>query len=178
MKEIDTFAGQNWLITPAALAVDEAAPRNISGQKWLLVLSGVAITDFKGNSPAAWLAETLMIRPDVSSPLNHAVDKYSIPKPGTVKFQVEQGIPFAATSSIFNQNQSVNSGFSVNVWRPAPYDTGIDASSGAALNMLFTGIAVDVAVRDNDAWLYRVSYHITLLGKIVFAQVDIGGPPP
>ena len=41
--------------------------------------------------------------------------------------------------------------------------------------MLFNGIAVDVAVRDNDAWLFRVSYHITLLGKIVFAQVDIGG---
>ena len=50
------------------------------------------------------------------------------------------------------------------------YNTGIDVSSGAALNMLFTGIAVDVAVRDNDAWLYRVSYHITLLGKIVFRQ--------
>lgn len=176
MKEIYTFAGQNWLITPAALAVDEAAPRNISGQKWLLVLSGVAITDFKGNSPAHWLGETLKIIPDWSSPLNYAVDKYSIPRPaGTVKFQVEQGIPFAAISSIFNQNQSVNSGFSVNVWRPAPYDTGIDASSGAALNMLFTGIAVDVAVRDNDAWLLRVSYHITLLGKIVFAQVDTGG---
>jgi hypothetical protein len=176
MREIDTFAGQNWLITPAALAVDEAAPRNISGQKWLLVLSGVAITDFKGNSPAHWLPETLMIRPDWSSPLNHAVDKYSIPRPvtsNTVRFQVEQGIPFAAISSIFNQNQSVNSGFSVNVWRPAPYDTGIDASSGAALNMLFSGIAVDVAVRDNDAWLYRVSYHITLLGKIVFAQQPI-----
>ena len=173
MKEISTFAGQNWLITPAALAVDEARPRNISGQKWLLVLSGVAITDFKGNSPAHWLPETLMIRPDVSSPLNYAVDKYSIPRPSLdypVWFQVEQGIPFAAISSIFNQNQSVNSGFSVNVWRPAPYNTGIDASSGAALNMLFTGIAVDVAVRDNDAWLYRVSYHITLLGKIVFRQ--------
>ena len=81
MKEINTFAGQNWLITPAALAVDEAGPRNISGQKWLLVLSGVAITDFKGNSPAHWLPETLMIRPDVSSPLKYAIDKYSIPSP-------------------------------------------------------------------------------------------------
>ena len=178
MIEINTFAGQNWLITPAALAVDEAPPQNISGQKWLLVLSGVAITDFKGNSPAHWLPETLMIRPDVSSPLKYAIDKYSIPipRPGIndpVSFQVEQGIPFAAISSIFNQNQSVNSGFSVNVWRPAPYYTGIDASSGAALNMLFSGIAVDVAVRDNDAWLYRVSYHITLLGKIVFAKEQL-----
>ena len=173
MKEIGTFAGQNWLITPAALAVDEAAPRNISGQKWLLVLSGVAITDFKGNSPAHWLPETLMIRPDVSSPLNYAVDKYSIPRPSLdypVWFQVEQGIPFAAISSIFNQNQSVNSGFSVNVWRPAPYYTVTDFDSGTTFNRLFSGIAVDVAVRDNDAWLYRVSYHITLLGKIVFRQ--------
>ena len=66
MIPINTFAGQNWLITPAALAVDEARPQNISGQKWLLVLSGVAITDFKGNSPAHWLAETLIIKPDVA----------------------------------------------------------------------------------------------------------------
>jgi len=176
MKEINTFFGQNWLITPAALAVNEARPQSISNQKWLLVLSGVALTDFKGNSTANWLGETLMIRPDVSVPLNHVVDTYSIPRPdfnNPVRFQVEQGTPFAAISSIFNRNQSINSGFAVDVWRPAPYGTAIDAFSGATLNMLFSGIAVDVAVRDSDAWLHRASYHITLLGKIVFERGEI-----
>jgi hypothetical protein len=176
MKEIETFAGQNWLITPAALAVNEARPQSISNQKWQLMLSGVAITDIKGKSSANWLGETLMIRPDQSTPLNHAITKYAIPRPSSshsVEFQVEQWLPFAAISSIFNQNESINSGFSVNVWRPAPFGTGTDAFSGAALTKLFKGIAVDVAVRDSDAWLYRVSYHITLIGKIVFKQQPI-----
>lgn len=176
MKEIDTFAGQNWLITPAALAVNEPRPQSISSQKWQLMLSGVAITDFRGESSANWLGETLLIRPDQLNPLNHAITTYAIPRPSSphnIAFQVEQMVPFAAISSIFNRNQSVNSGFAVDVWRPAPYSSGTDAFSGAALAKLFTGIAVDVAVRDSDAWLYRVSYHITLLGKIVFVQPPI-----
>jgi len=176
MKEIYTFAGQNWLIAPAALAVNEARPQSISNQKWQLMLSGVAITDVKGKSSADWLGETLRIRPDQSSPLNHAINTHAIPRPSvshSVAFQVEQGVPFAAISSIFNQNQSNNSGFSVNVWRPTPYSAGTDAFSGAALATLFTGIDVDVAVRDSDAWLYRVSYHIILLGKIVFIEQPV-----
>lgn len=59
MKFIDTFAGQNSLITPAALAVNEGKPGNIHGQKWLLVLSGVALVNLKGRSESQWLHETL-----------------------------------------------------------------------------------------------------------------------
>jgi hypothetical protein len=78
--------------------------------------------------------------------------------------------------SVYNQGQSINSGFAVDVWRPNPFGTGTDAFTNATLNNLFSGIQVDVAVRDTDAWLYRVSwvsYNITLLGKIVFGQVII-----
>jgi hypothetical protein len=178
MKRIDKFAGQNWLITPAALAVNEAPPQSIRDQRWLLVLSGVAITDLQGNSEAQWLYETLVISPYFRDPLNFAVNKHSIPRPPgpeiggnyRVDFQLEQWSPFAAISSIFNQGQSVNSGFAVDVWRPNPFATGTDSFSGSMLNNLFSGIQVDVAVRDTDAWLYRVSYNITLLGKIVFNQ--------
>jgi hypothetical protein len=38
---LTNFAGQNWLITPAALALGEHPPASIHDQKWLLVLSGV-----------------------------------------------------------------------------------------------------------------------------------------
>jgi hypothetical protein len=44
---------------------------------------------------------------------------------------------------------------------------------GAAVANIFTGIIAEVAVRDSDAWLYRVSYNITLFGRIVFTQVVI-----
>jgi hypothetical protein len=180
MIEVTQFAGQNWLITPAATAANEPPPGQIQNQKWLLVLSGVAIVDLKGTSGAVWLRETVSIRPVLNSALNHAINRYAIPRPpGTeggnywTGFQVEQWAPFAALSSIFNQGHSINSGFAVDVWRPNPFGTGIDAFTNAPLNNLFVGIQVDVAVRDTDAWLYRLSYNITLLGKIVFGQVVI-----
>ena len=174
MKLIRTFSGQNWLITPAALAVNQPRPQSIRDQSWLFILSGVAIVDLQGNSQAQWLHETLIIDPDFRNPLNSAVDRHSIPRPpGTdyrPEFQLDQWSPFAATSVIFNQGESLNSGFAVNVWRPNPFQTGSDAFGGPMLNNLFSGIQVDVAVRDTDAWLYRVSYNFTLLGKIVFSR--------
>lgn len=180
MKELTTFAGQNWLITPAATAVNQTPPADIRDQRWLLTLSGVAIADIEGNSGAQWLRETVSIRPSLSGPLNHAINTHSIPRPsGTeggnyfIGFQVEQWAPFAALSSMYNRNHSINSGFAVDTWRPNPFASGTDAFTSAPLTRLFAGIQVDVAVRDTDAWLYRVSYNITLLGKIVFGQVII-----
>jgi hypothetical protein len=185
MKVLTNFAGQNWLITPAALAVGERPPASIHDQKWLLVLSGVVLADFKGNSSAQWLHETLSFVPDMagptgSGPLNWAISHFSIPKPPgspgvdySIVFSLEEWAPFASLSSIFNQDQSINSGFAVDVWRPSPFNTGTDALSHLPVNNIFTGINVDVAVRDTDAWIFRVSYNITLLGKIVFTEVVI-----
>ena len=59
----DQFAGQNWLITPAALAVNEAQPSSISDQKWLLVLTGVGLVDLQGNNVNDWRRENLSIFP-------------------------------------------------------------------------------------------------------------------
>lgn len=174
MKPLTTFAGQNWLITPAALAVGEHPPANIHDQKWLLVLSGVVLVNLEGNSGAQWLRETLSFIPDMAGPLNWAISRFSIPRPtvppGTyrVGFSLEQWAPFAALSSIFNQDQSVNSGFAVDVWRPTAFSSGTDAISNQVVSNVFNGINVDVAVRDTDAWILRVGYNITLLGKIVF----------
>jgi hypothetical protein len=60
---LDNFSGQNWLITPAALAVGESRPRTILDQKWLLVLSGVVEANLQGNSTAAWLNQTVSFLP-------------------------------------------------------------------------------------------------------------------
>lgn len=86
---------------------------------------------------------------------------------------MEQWTPFAALSSVLNEHESINSGFAVDLWRPNPFVTKTDPLTGTALDRLFTGIQVDVAVRESDAWIHRVSYHITLLGKIVFAPIVI-----
>ena len=178
MIEATNFAGQNWLITPAALSVNQT-PGRIEDQQFLLVLSGVVIVDIKGNSGAQWRRETVSIRPDLFGPLQYAVAQHGIPTPpGSggfnywLGFQVEQWAPFAAPSSMFNKDQSVNSGFAVDVWRPNPFSTA-SGFGNATLDRLFNGIQVDVAVRDTDAWLHRVSYEIVLLGRIAFGPIII-----
>jgi hypothetical protein len=177
MKVLTDFAGQNWLITPAALAVGENPPPNIHDQKFLLVLSGVVMANLEGNSGSQWLHETLSFLPDMagpqnSGPLNWAIGRFSIPKPPghnfSIGFSLEEWAPFASLSSIFNQDQSINSGFAVDVWRPNHFATGTDAFTHSAVGNIFTGVNVDVAVRDTDAWIYRIGYNVTLLGKIVF----------
>lgn len=179
MKFLTDFAGQNWLITPTARALGEPRPATIHDQKWLLVLSGVVFVNLEGNSTAEWLHETLSFIPDMagpqnSGPLNFAIDQFGIPRPpgdtgnyNTV-FSLTEWAPFAGLSSIFNQNQSINSGFAVDQWRPNHFETSTDLLTNQPVNNIFTGINVDVAVRDTDAWLFRLGYNITLLGRIAF----------
>ena len=82
---LNFFSGQNWLITPAALAVGESPPATILDQKWLLVLSGVVEADLQGNNPSAWRKETVSFIPgnNVSlgiglneGPLNWAINQH------------------------------------------------------------------------------------------------------
>jgi hypothetical protein len=178
MIEVTSFGGQNWLITPAALAVNETRPASISAQKWLLVLSGVGIINMQGETANDWRHDSVHIVPDMKGPLDYAINRFSIPRPsgneGTnynPAFQVEEWSPFVGLSSIFDQNQSVNAGFAVDAWRPSPFGTGNDAFSQARIGNLFSGVIADVAVRDSDAWLYRLGYNMTLLGRIVFIDV-------
>jgi hypothetical protein len=188
MKYLTDFAGQNWLITPAALAAGETPPTSIRDQKWLLVLSGVVVANQRGDNSGQWNHQTVSFVPDMagtddpistSGPLNWAISQYSIPKPpgavGTqylIRFSLEEWSPFVSLGSVYNQGQSINSGFAVDDWRPNHFDSGTDVVTGQPVNNIFTGVNADLAVSDSDAWLYRLSYNITLLGKIVFI-----GPP-
>jgi hypothetical protein len=182
MKYLTDFTGQNWLITPAALAVGEPKPTSIYDQKWLLVLTGVVLANLKGED--SWNSQTVSFIPDMagpddpsatSGPLNWAISHYSIPKPAgspgaqyLIRFSVEEWAPSVSLSAIFDQNQSINAGFAVNAWRPNSFGGGTDVISKQPVNNLFAGINADLAVSDSDAWLYRLGYNITLLGKIAF----------
>jgi hypothetical protein len=175
MKTIgpEFLIGQNWLITPVALAVDEPRPANVYDQRWLLVLTGVVETDVEGNSTHQWLHETVSFAPRLEAPLNFAIGRYSIPRPPDTTdatFMVDQWAPSASLASIYDQDASDNAGFAVDVWRPTPFATVWDLVAGQFVGNIFAGINVDVAVRDSDAWLYRLGYNITLLGKIVFVN--------
>ncbi len=179
---LTNFAGQNWLITPAALAVGEQPPASIHNQQWLLVLTGVVTANLKGNSTSQWLNANLSFLPDMagsnnSGPLNWAIGQYAIPKPAgqnyTIAFALDEWAPFVSLSAIYDQSQSIDAGFAVNVWRPNHFATGIDALSNAAVGNIFTGVNVDVGVRDTDAWILSLGYNITLRGRIVFPKTPI-----
>ena len=184
MKFVTQYAVQNYVITPAASAVNQSPPHGVSDQKWQLFLSGVAITDVKTVSNNDWSAETLQLLPNVRTPIQYAINNFAVPIPddppyvvegdGSIAylFNVEQYTIVAALGSIFDQNTSVNAGFSVNSWRPVPFKH-LSADGAPTLNRIFNGILIEVATRDIDAHLYRVNFQITLLGKIVFAKSQI-----
>ncbi len=179
---LTNFAGQNWLITPVALAVGEHAPLSIHDQKWLLVLTGVVAANLQGNSTSQWHNANLSFLPDMagpsnSGPLNWAVGQYAIPKPAgqsyAIQFALDEWAPFVSLSAIYDQGPSIDAGYAVNVWRPNHFAAGIDAVSNAQVGDIFTGVNVDVGVRDTDAWMLSLSYNITLRGRIVFTKTPV-----
>ncbi len=177
MPQVTDFAVQNWLITPEALALNEAKPSNISQQRFLLVLSGVCVIDLQGNNPDDWRRETFTILPDFLTPLNFAITKYGIPRPiqaNTVAaMELEQWVLYSAVGSVFErQSGGVDAGFAVDSWRVTPF-VPTSGSGGQTLNQVFTGMDVDVAVRNNNATLHRISFQINLLGRIVFVPKQI-----
>ncbi len=181
------FVAQNWAVAPVALAVNEPRPADITKQQWQITLSGVGIVDVKGQG-TDWLGKTIVIYPDMNSPMKKIIQHFGVPVPSDTPyvhgstihagdvyplFLVEYMVPFVALSSVFDQNTAVNAGFSVNAWRPHQYVTLIDSRPGGnapTLRTIFNGVDADLAVRDSDAWIHRISYHITLMGKIVFAK--------
>ncbi len=184
MKYLTDFAGQNSLITPAALAVGERPPQSIRDQKWLLILSGVVLANQRGDNSGSWNYQTVSFIPDMagpddptatSGPLNWAIARYGIPRPpGTVgqeylvRFSLDEWSPFVSLGSVFDQGASVNAGFAVDDWRPNHFESGTDVVTNEAVNNIFTGVNADLAVNDTDAWIYRLGYNITLIGRIVF----------
>jgi len=168
------FESQSHFITPAAVAFTEFPPTSIAEQRWIFQTNGVALVDMKGKSTATWYQDQLLISPNLGDPFMSALSRYSIPgPPGTPGrdwfpwMQVENWYPFATLSSIFNQNQSINSGFAVDRWHPQSRP-GTEAVTGNTLQGLLSGMLVDLAVRDTDAILHRVSYSIVVQGKIRF----------
>jgi len=150
----------------------------MSQQEFLLTLTGVAIIDFKGTSPGTWRWDTARITPNEGDAVNYAIDRFGIPTPpGTagrdwyVGFRVELINIFATLNAIYDQSAAVDAGFAVDRWRPEQFLDLPDAVTGERIPNIFSGILVDVAVRDSDAWLYRVGYQVTLLGKPSFTRL-------
>src|SRR5262249_49386720 len=145
----------------------------ISDQTWVIVFSGVGILDLKGNNPHDWRRETVVHFPNIDRPLKFAINKYSIPVPppppglnSNAHIDLIHSVAFGAVSSSFERDTN-DAGFAVDAWRINPVSSAVDAT-GTTRNSIFTGINIDVAVRNDKAVMHRVSYHYTLTGKIIF----------
>jgi hypothetical protein len=146
----------------------------------LLVLSGVTIINLQGSNPHDWLRETITISPDINSPMQWAINKWSIPVPTSQQtsyvpvFSLEEWAPFAAVSSLYTKTSGgVEAGFAVDDWRPTPFIQTFTDQNNQPIPNVFTGINVDVAVINSNSTLYRVSYNITLRGEIAFTPNPI-----
>jgi hypothetical protein len=173
---LSTYAVQNWAITPVATAVGRPAPA-VHDQLFQLVLSGVVFANMEGASNGNWGYNTATFQPDTFTPLNWAMGTYAIPKPTNTNynlaFQVQQYAPLVTINAIFDAATAINAGWAADAFRPTPFGTGTDVTTHASLGSLFSGMDVDLAVRDTDAWLYRLGYTVTLIGKIVFPTAPI-----
>jgi len=180
MDELKTFAGQNWLITPAAVAFNDQKSHDVHDQKWLVVLSGVAYANIGGTDfDEVPDVKEVVFRPDVSSPCDYAVDNYGVPRPPgvenqeyLVQLQVELWAPFASVSGSLNKDSGYSQ-IEVDSWRPNHFFTGFDMFTGQEIGNIFSGLVVDCIVADSDCQLLKIGYNITLLGKIVFTQLRI-----
>lgn len=188
MVVVPEFVGQNWLITPAALAVNEHPPANIYQQKWLMVLSGVVAVNLDGRDASQTpLAETVSIMPDVgenpgSGPMQWAIDHYSIPRPApnslpgdqayTTVFALDQPqwAPFASLAAI-EPTVGPFPNWAVNDWHPTPFTTATDVLINQRVGNIFTGITVAIAAQFGI--LQRVAYNIALRGRIAFIRQDL-----
>ncbi|MEP6629208.1 MAG: hypothetical protein ABJA89_02000 [Lapillicoccus sp.] len=163
-------------VTPAGHAVTQAPITDPAQQRWVFGLSGVALVDFAGTSNAVWRHDQLLISPNLGSALLPALNRYSIPTPPGQPgrdwapwIQVEESLPFAGLGSIFDAHESINAGFAVDGWalqtRP-----GTETGTGATLQQLLSGLVADIAVRDNDAILHRVSFTVLVQGPLRFVS--------
>jgi hypothetical protein len=177
VQVVGRFEGPHWTITPTPLAIGEQPPANISEQRWTVVLTGVGIVDLSGTTSVDWRRETLLMLPSLADPMNFAIARYGIPKPpgpeGGVyqtHIQADHWAPFAGLSSVFDRHESIDAGYAVDRWRAQDFATGIDFFTGQRFGNIWAGFLVDVAVRDSDAVIHRVNYHLTLIGRIRFRR--------
>ncbi|MBM6400811.1 hypothetical protein [Phycicoccus sonneratiae] len=198
MIHLDSYAGQNWTIVPVTTpprlpvtgptapsgpvanlpdiditpATDVGVPYP-SNQLWALTLTGVVFCDVQGTSESAWRYETVSFTPDYTPALERAAAWMGAATGGrTWLFELEQWAPHVTTATNFNRNVANNSGHGVDAWRPAPFRTETDAF-GVERSHLFDGVLADVVVRDTDAIIHRLAYHVTLVGRLA-----LWTPPP
>jgi M6 family metalloprotease-like protein len=144
----ECFRSRHWLYTPLP---DNRVVVNLTG---IIVLRLDGLDGYKGQSSDGWRQDHLNIILGFPT--------HFFPKNPLMHLKVEQWAPFITLNAIYDQDNAVDAGWAVD-------DFGINLPVNKTI---FDGIALwaDLAVRDSDAWLYRIGYDVTVSGVFV--------PPP
>jgi hypothetical protein len=148
-QQVGLFEARNLMFIPIERVTEPPNPPAVP-YRGLVVLTGVVRIDLQGNSVTAWRAETyqLNIGEDFGIAINDGPYK---PQPGSAfEAHVYKAVPFATVSSRYNAGLANNDGTAVDRFRfslPSPSDAILE---------------VDLAVRDDDAHIYRIGYEVNL----------------
>ncbi len=114
---------------------------------------------FRGTSTQAWRRDQVLADLDLIPSINRL--RPLAPGPNSYwAFRMDQWAPIVSLNSVHDAGVSNYAGYAVETFavrQPAP-DTHV------TLDML-------IAVRDVDAWLYRIAFYVSLTGRLVEREV-------
>lgn len=133
----------NQINNPGMFVNPEVIHTKSGDQKDIIVLSGIVNLNLQGNSAEKWLRGGFGLVIDIRSML-----------PEKIGFKIEQQTSLVTVNSIFNAGHSVNAGYAVD-------SCGVKRTGRFDLYVIIEGTD---AIRDVDAFLYRIGYYSTVLG--------------
>lgn len=113
-----------------------------------IVLTGVVAIHQKGESEERWRRDQVTL----------ILPIFNLPRGQYLKLRY--WAPFVTINAIYNKDTSYDSGHAVDAFRLL--------NPGAQRRNIH--LQADIAIRDTDAWLYRIGYHVTLIGE--FTDMD------
>lgn len=128
----------------------------LGGDRFLISLSGVGLLDFTGQQGSDWHRDTAGMYVSLANALNRTG---RTPSSGNVlAFVLEQWTPLITPNAFTDNNQAENFGVAVDSFQ-------IDWQGGEPKD--FVQVYFDVAARDFDTYLHRISYSLLLVGNVV-----------
>ena len=151
-----TIVSKHWLRMPAASQQVLQPPGAGSARGTeLFIFTGIAIFDKLKGAGSDWDEGEVKIFADYSNVID--ADKAILPQHWTVDIHL---------ASIFNKNVAKNTGWSVNRFGLERVDNNLGGPKVAATSGILR-LKAAIAIRDIDAMIHRLSYHVTILGKVV-----------
>jgi hypothetical protein len=142
----------------------------LSNEKQLIILSGIVLVDYKG--PAEHVGEATQFNWHREQ-FGFTID-FDSALPPDKWFQIEQSAPIVSLNA-FEVQVPPDAGFFGGGWYHYPgiaVDSfWLDFSTGGFRDLMLRG---DVAIKYPGSQLFRVAYHITLIGMLVDPHSSIG----